>query len=212
MINLGAGVIATMAALVLGLLVASAKGTYDAQKTEILDASAKIALIDRILTRYGPEASAARLELRAAFARALNRIWPSSGRANSQLDLESSHGEEVMDKIQDLTPSNAAQRLLKNEALSLAIDLGKARFLMYVQEQSSVSFPLLGMVVFWISINFVSFGLFAPRNATVVVALLLCAFAVSGAIFLILEMYKPLNGLIHVSGDPLRNVLEHLGK
>jgi hypothetical protein len=210
-LTLGSGVIATMAALVLGLLVASAKATYDAQNNEALDVSAKIALMDRILGRYGPEASAARRQLRAAFARALDRVWPPSGSPVRHPNLGTSDAAEVLDKIQDLTPSTEAQHLLKSQAISLALDLGKTRFLIYEQQESSVSLPLLGMVVFWMSINFMSFGLFAPRNATVIVAFLFCAFAVAGAIFLIVEMYKPLDGLIHVSSAPLRNVLGQLG-
>jgi len=211
-LTLGSGVIATMAALVLGLLVASAKGTYDSQNNEILDVSAKIALMDRILTHYGPEANPARQQLRATFAHALDRIGPQSKSANQRVNFGTSGATDVVEKIQDLAPSNDTQRLLKSQASSLVLDLVKTRFLISEQQASSVSLPLLAMVVFWMSINFVSFGLFAPRNATVVVGFILCAFAVAGAIFLILELYRPLGGLIHVSPAPLRNVLDQLGK
>ena len=211
-VNLGAGVIATMAALVLGLLVASAKGTYDAEYNELLDASAKIALLDRILARYGPEANPARQGLHETFTLVLRRLWPQEGSPTIPPNRGMSDASRVFDEIQDLTPTNDAQHFLKNQALSFVIDLGKTRFLMYEQKESSVSKPLLVIIVFWMTINFVSFGLFAPRNATVIVVLLMCAFAVSGAIFLILEMYKPLGGLIHVPSAPLRMVLDQLGK
>ena len=94
----------------------------------------------------------------------------------------------------------------------MAMNLGQTRWLMYEQEESSASRPLVVVVVFWLTINFISFGLFAPRNATVIATFFLCAIAVSGAIFLILEMYKPFGGLISISSAPLRNVLVHMGK
>lgn len=211
-VNLGAGIIGTMAALVLGLLVASAKGTYDTQQNELLDTSAKIALLDRVLVHYGPEAKAAREELRRAVVRTLDQLWPQDRSGGGHLNAETHGAEAIFDMIQDLTPSTDAQRTLKNQAISIAMNLGQMRWLMYEQEESSVSRPLVVMVVFWLTINFISFGLFAPRNATVIVTLFLCAAAVSGAIFLILEMYKPFGGLISISSAPLRNVLAQMGK
>ena len=211
-VNLGAGIIGTMAALVLGLLVASAKGTYDTQQNELLDTSAKIALLDRILVHYGPEAKAAREELRRAVVHTLDQLWPQDGSGGGHLNAETHGAEAIFDMIQDLTPSTDAQRTLKNQAISIAMNLGQMRWLMYEQEESSVSRPLVVMVVFWLTINFISFGLFAPRNATVIVTLFLCAVAVSGAMFLILEMYKPFGGLISISSAPLRNVLAQMGK
>ena len=100
---------------------------------------------------------------------------------------------------------------MKDQALSLSISLMQTRFLAYVQEESSASAPLVVIVVFWLAINFISFGLFAPRNATVVVTLFLCAVAVSGAMFLILEMYHPFGGLIQISSAPLRKVVAQIG-
>ena len=210
-LTLGSGVVATMAALVLGLLVASAKGTYDAQNNEVLDVCAKIALMDRILKRYGPDADPARQQLRATFTHALERLQAQSDSADHLANLNTSAAAGAIEKVQELAPTNESQRVLKSQAISLSFDLVKTRLLISEQATSQVSLPLLGMVVFWMSINFVSFGLFAPRNATVIVAFILCAFAVSGAIFLILELYRPFGGLIHVSTLPLRNVLDQMG-
>jgi hypothetical protein len=211
-VNLGAGIIGTMAALVLGLLVASAKGTYDTQSDEVLDVSAKLALLDRILAQYGPEAKSTREQLRDVVAHAADRLWPEDGSSRGRLDVESKGPATIFGMIQDLNPLNDAQRTLKNEALSLAMNLGQTRWLLYEQQESSVSRPLVVVVVFWLTINFISFGLFAPRNATVIATLFLCALAVSGAIFLILEMYRPFGGLIHISSAPLRSALAQMGK
>jgi hypothetical protein len=212
-VNLGAGIIGTMAALVLGLLVASAKGNYDTRYNEVLDASAKIALLDRILAQYGPEAKSTREQLRGTVANAADRVWPEGGSATGgHVDPNTNAGELIFAMIQALTPTNDAERNLKNQAVSIAMNLGQTRWLMFAQEESSVSTPLLVIVVFWLTINFISLGLFAPRNATVIATLLLCAVAVSGAIFLILEMYSPFHGLIHIPGAPIRNVLAQMGK
>jgi hypothetical protein len=211
-VNLGAGIIGTMAALVLGLLVASAKGTYDTQSNEVLDASAKLTLLDRILAQYGPEAKPTREQLRDVVAHAADRLWPEGGSSRGRLDAESKGPEAIFGMIQDLNPVNDAQRTLKNQALSIAMNLGQTRWLLYEQQEDSVSKPLVVVVIFWLTINFISFGLFAPRNATVIVTLFLCALAVSGAIFLILEMYRPFQGLIHISSAPLRSALSQMGK
>ena len=210
-VSLGAGIIGTMAALVLGLLVASAKGSYDAQSDEMMDFSSRIVLLDRVLAHYGPEAKDARDLLRDVVARMVDRMWVErSGYSESKRIVTG--GQVMYDKIQELSPRDEAQRLIKTQALNLVLALSQTRWLMFEQRGRSISVPLLMMLVFWLTINFVSFGLFAPRNGTVITTLLLCAVAVSGAIFLILEMYEPYTGLIHISSAPVRSALEQLGR
>jgi len=210
-VKLGMGLVGTMAALVLGLLVASAKGSYDAQSDEMMDFSSRIVLLDRVLAHYGPEAKDARDLLRDVVARMVDRMWVErSGYSESKRIVTG--GEVMYDKIQELSPRDEAQRLLKTQALNLVLALSQTRWLVFEQKGRSISVPLLMMLVFWLTINFVSFGLFAPRNGTVITTLLLCAVAVSGAIFLILEMYEPYTGLIHISSSPVRSALEQLGR
>jgi hypothetical protein len=208
-VRLGIGVISTMAALVLGLLVASAKNFYDAQSSELTQMSANVILLDRVLAHYGPEAKEARDLLRGAVARTLNLIWHQD---HSEMVPTATGGEVLYDKIQALSPKNDAQHALQAQASSMAIDLGKLRWLMFEQGSTSISLPLLWMLVFWLVIVFTSFGLFAPSNPTVIATLFLCALSVSGAIFLILEMYMPFGGLMQISSAPLRNALAHLGE
>jgi hypothetical protein len=207
-VRLGMGMIATMAALVLGLLVASAKNFYDTQSSDLTQLSANVVLLDRVLAHYGPETKEARDVLRGAVARSLNLIWHQ----DSQMAPTAAGGEILYDIIQALSPQNDVQRALKAQASSMAIDLGKLRWLMFEQGSASVSLPLLAVLVFWLAIVFASFGLFAPPNVTVIVTLFLCALSVSAAIFLILEMYMPFQGLMQLSSAPLRNALAHLGQ
>jgi hypothetical protein len=211
-VKLGMGLVGTMAALVLGLLVASAKGSYDAQVAELTQGSTNILLLDRLLAQYGPETKEARALLRAAVVRSLDQTWPKAGASASGLPPPAASAESLYGKIQGLSPKDDAQRSLQSQALSIALDLRKTRWLMYEQETESVALPLLVILVLWLTIIFISFGLFAPFNATVVSSLIASALSVSAAIFLILEMYKPYSGLIQISSAPLRFALAHLGE
>jgi hypothetical protein len=210
-IRLGIAVIATMSALVLGLLVSSAKNFSDAQSSEITQMSANVILLDAVLAQYGPETKEVRDLLRDAVARTVDFMWHQDHQQNSKTQPMLAGSAIIHAKIRALSPKNDIQHAIQAQASSLAIDLGKLRWLMFEQERNSISVPLLVTMILWLGIVFTSFGLFAPRNATVIVTLFLCALSVSGAIFLILEMYRPLEGLMQVSSAPLRNALAQLG-
>ena len=208
-VKLGMGLVATMAALVLGLLVASAKGSYDAQSAELTRMSANIALLDRVLAGYGQETKEARELLRGAAARILDQMWSEDGALKPPT---AAGGEILYDKVAGLSPKNDTERSLQGHALSITMDIGKSRWLMFAQATASVSMPLLVVLVIWLTVIFISFGLFAPFNATVVSSLFISALSVSGAVFLILEMYGPYAGVIQISSAPLRAALAHLGQ
>ena len=210
-VKVGIGLVGTMAALVLGLMVASAKGSYDTQKSELIHMSAGIVALDRMLAHYGPETKEARERLRVAVTRVLDQIWPED-RSQPSLAPRGAGGEVLYDKLGELNPKDDKQRSLQAQALSAAIDLARTRWLMFEQSGSAISTPFLVVVVFWLTIIFVSFGIFAPPNTTVAATLFICALSVSAAIFLILEMDKPFEGLIQISSAPLRAALTHLGQ
>ena len=210
-VKLGMGLVGTMSALALGLLVASAKGSYDAQSAEVTQLAANVALLDRVLAHYGPETKEVRNLLRSSVTRAIDQMWSKDGSDNATPTAPPTGGEILLDKIQGLAPTNDTQRSLQSQATSMTIDLGKTRWLMYAQATTAVSMPLVVMLVLWLTVIFISFGLFAPCNATVVTSLFVSALSVSGAIFLILEMYTPYSGLVQISSAPLRAALAHLG-
>ena len=211
-VNLGMALIATMSALVLGLLIASAKSSFDAQRSEFIQMSANVIQLDRILARYGPETEEARDVLRRA-ALSLDQNWSEDASRSAKLDSSATRaaGASFYEKIQELAPSNDFQRSLQGQALQTALDLGKARSLLLEQTGSSIPTPFLVVLVFWLAVIFISFGLFAPYNATVITTLLVCALSVSGAIFLILELDSPFAGLLQISDIPLRDAIAHLG-
>jgi hypothetical protein len=203
-LNLVIGLIGTMAALVLGLLVATAQGSFSTRNGEFTQMSANVILMDRMLALYGPETREARELLRGAVTRWLHQSSFESG---------TSKGGEVLYKvIQGLSPKNDSQRWLQAQVLTMAFNLGQTRWLLFEQSGSSIPTAFLVVLAFWLSVIFASFGLFAPRNATVVVALFVGALSVSGAIFLILELDQPFHGFMQISDASLRNALAQLGQ
>ena len=168
-------------------------------------------MLDRLLAHYGPEANHARDRLRAALNRLLDQTWSRSDDGSS-LDPAEAGQEDVYDAVQQLSPQNDTQRSLRSTAIGVLNDLGQIRWLIYEQTAAGLPRPLMIVMVFWLSLLFLSFGLLAPTNRTVAASLLLSGASVSGAVLMTLEMYSPYQGLIQVSSQPLRAALEHLGK
>jgi hypothetical protein len=211
-VKLGIALIATMAALVLSLLISSAKGTYDTRGNQLLQVSADIILLDRILARYGPDTKDTRAVLHSSVAATIERFWPADRARTDNADPRASPVEALYDKIQGLSPQSDAQRSLQSQASTMALDLGRTRVLLFERLGSSIPVPFLVVLVFWLAIIFASFGLFAPRNATVVATFFVCALSVSGAIFLILELDRSFEGFIQVSSAPLRVALAQISQ
>ena len=209
-LTMAQGIVGTMVAIVLGLLIASAYASYDRQRTELLEMSAKIVLLDHILAHYGPETKEARELLHKVVISALAQMWGESGMVSAS-GSEAGEGDVLYDKILELSPRDEPQRTLKLQAVNTTYELGRTRLLINAQQGGSISRPLLVMVVFWLTVILTNFGLFAPNNATIVSALLITALSVSGAVFLILELYNPFHGLIRLSSTPLHNALMQLG-
>jgi hypothetical protein len=211
-VKFGMGLVATMAALVLGLLVASTKGAYDTQKSEVAQMAAKTVFLDRALANYGSESAESRDLLRRSVESAISHMWPDKKSSQAaQLDPSVSSGEAFFNSIQKLSPQNDVQRSLKSQAAQIATDLGQMRWLLFEQTETSISVTMLIVLISWLAIIFMSAGLFAPPNATVIIALMLAALSVSGAIFLILELDMPFDGVIQISQKPMYNALAHLG-
>jgi len=212
-VKLGMGLVGTMAALILGLLVASAKSSFDAQSSEVTQASANIVVLDRVLAQYGPETGEVREILRGAVAHIVEETWSHSRHASSQFGRASSTSSGIiLEKIQALSAETEFQRAMKSQAWNMALNVVQTRWLLYEQGAGSASKPMVVVMVFWLTIVFVSWGLFAPRNPTVVATLFIAALSVSGAIFLILEMYNPFGGVIQISSAPVQSALAVLGQ
>jgi hypothetical protein len=209
-IKLAMGLVATMTALVLGLLVSSAKGAYDTKRSEVIQMAAKVALLDRVLRFYGPEAAEARAGFHEAVEEAVRGMWPEEAGVPPHLAPNAQAGNVVFNAIEALSPQDDAQRKRKEQATTLATDFAQLRSLLVAQSVASISEPMLIILVSWLAIIFLGFSVLAPPNATVIVALMISALAVSGAIFLILELDQPFGGLIRISSEPMLNALHQL--
>jgi hypothetical protein len=211
-IRLGTGLIGTIAALVLGLLIASAKSSYDTQSTQVRQMTANIILLDNLLAPYWPEASANRNLLRRGIVLLVDRMWRenSSDSAKAAPFAASDASEAFYAKLQQLSPQNDAQRSLQARAIQISPDIAQTRLLLFAQA-GSVPMPFLVVLIFWLTMIFASFGLFARPNTIVIGSLLIFALSAAGAIYLILELGQPFAGLMEISSAPLRNALPLLG-
>ena len=212
--RLGMGLVATMTALLLGLVTASARSSFDSQDAAIRTSAANILTLDRLLARYGPETTPIREGLKKGLAFRIEMTWPTDGSSN--LDLQPSEAtsaiEEIENRILQLTPATETQRWFKSEALKLSEDVTKTRWRVLGSMGGSVPVVFLAVVVLWLTVTFTSFGLYTQSNASVVAVLFVAAFSVAAAVFLIMELDGPFEGVIKVSSAPLRYALSQLGQ
>src|SRR5207249_3827291 len=190
-VKLALGLVATMTAILLGLLISSAKSAFDTARSEVIQMAAKVALLDRVLVLYGPETADARRALRDATDEGVRRTWPAERGGTVRLDPNQQMGDAVYGAISRLAPQNEAERALKTQAANLMVQLAELRSLLQAQAVSSVSKPLLIALVLWLVVIFFGFSLLAPANATSTLALIAGAFSVVCAVFIILELDYP---------------------
>lgn len=213
-VKLVSGLLATLSALVLGLLIASAKGTYDHVKDGLNQHAARVLTADQVLSRYGPGAAAARAHLKTAYEGHVAQLFPEDGhaaRASAHL-ADGSALEDVQNELESLVPVDDRQRAMLLRMRQLTFEVTQARWLAYEESSNATPPALLGALIAWLSIMFGAFALLAPRNPTVVGALLFGALSVAAALFLIEEMNRPLDGIIAVSPEPMRKAIGVLGR
>ena len=209
-VRLGVGLIATIAALVLGLLIAAAKGSFDTQNTQIKQITANLILLDNILAQYGPEARPIREQMRSAVGPFADQLWREKQTRVTGPYETNAGAERIYLEIQGLSPQNDLQRALQSRAAQLSNDLAQTRLLLFVESDNLVPAPFLAILAFWLVIIFASFSLFSPLNVTVFTCLSLFALSAACAIFLILELSQPFTGLMAIASAPLRNALGSL--
>jgi len=202
-VKLALGLVATLAALLLGLLVSSAKGTFDAEREQVNALAAKIATLDRVLALYGPDAAGARAELRLVIEGAVAQIWPTRDGVRSDLSFDPQRGEAIFRSIASLDPTSPVQSDLKSRATGLAFELVEGRSMFVALAAGGISIPVLTLVIGWLVVILFGFSILAPRNAVAGTALIISAVAVCGAVLLLLELYTPFDGVIQISADPL---------
>ncbi|MGA2052572.1 MAG: hypothetical protein ABSH19_04595 [Opitutales bacterium] len=213
-IKLGIGIIATLTALVMGLLVSSAKSTFDTLNAGIVKASSNIIMLDRVLAHYGPEAQPIRADLRSSVTATIDRLWPGQSTGGSVLaSVEHARNIEIIqEELRDLKPQNDLQRQSLAEAEQITGQILETRWLLIEEAHNQLPIPFLIVLVFWLTLIFISFGLFAPRHATVLAVMFGSALSMAAAIFLIQELDRPLDGIVRLSSAPMRDALAQLGQ
>jgi hypothetical protein len=210
-VRLGAGLVATIAALVLGLLIAAAKGSFDTQSGQVRQVTADFILLDALLEQYGPEALPLRIEMRGVIGPLADRLWHEKPAATGAPFAMNAKAESVYIAIQALSPKNDLQRSLQARAVQVSTDLAQTRLLLFVESDNAIPAPFIAILTFWLIIIFTSFSLFAALNVTMFSFLALFALSASCAIFLILELSQPFTGLLMIPSAPLRNALGPIG-
>jgi hypothetical protein len=215
-IKLGIGFIATMSALVLGLITASAKNSFDSMDAAVKGTATQVLTLDRTLARYGPETEPIRQALKKAIGARIQMVWPTGSSRPVELDPTHSGavslGEGLADAIRVLKPGNDFQRAMQSRAMDLTEGLLQTRWLVLGGIEPSVTMPFLVILMFWLTATFGSFGLLAPPKPIVVTVLFVCAVSVGSALFLVLEMDSPFTGLISVPSDALNFAYAHLAQ
>lgn len=208
----GTTLIATLASLVLGLLIASANGKYETESSQIKQLTANAVLLDTTLELYGQEALPLRRMVRQDIGILADRIWAENrpGVGKSRPFEASALGLSLFSELFKLEPKTDAQRSLQAHAKETLIDIGKARLLLFTNAGGTIPIPFLIVLVGWLALIFASISLFAEGNVRTIAILCIFSFAASAAIFLILELSQPFMGLMMISDEPLRNALAAL--
>ena len=213
LIKLGTALLSTLTALVLGLLLSSAKSSADVTADEVKQIAAKIIQLDRNLRHFGPEADEVRDLLRRMVTANTDLLWTGAvAPVRSALGQGGANIEEIQEKLRTLAPNNDAQRWLQTRALQIATEVEQVRWLALERSEKSIQVPILVALVLWLVVIFTCFGLLAPRHGIIYAVIVACGLSVSGAIFLILELNQPFHGLLKISDAPMRNAIAEMNQ
>jgi hypothetical protein len=208
-VRLSTGMIATLASVVLGLLITNVKSGFDSISQDVERFGTSLILLDQTLRQLGPPADAARQALREYTKRAIQDVWPDD--SAQPIKVENADSYEVLrrvgNQVLNFDPADRLQRILIAEAVQRYQNVNTLRWRLIEESGTTVSVPLLAMLIFWMAISFAGFGFNAPRNALVLGAMATCALSIAFALFMTVEMDGAFTGLVKVSAAPLRTAL-----
>jgi hypothetical protein len=152
--------------------------------------------------------------LRSTVSKLTDRLWPTDGSRAAGLDGTevTELGAALLKAVRELAPKTDVQRSFQSQALQIGSELARLRWSLSQQEDNSVPTPFLVVLVFWLFVLFTSFGLASPRNATVITVHFVCALSVAGALFLIVDLGQPFQGVFQIPSTPFRKALSQLGQ
>ncbi|MBV8914118.1 MAG: hypothetical protein JOZ05_13895 [Acetobacteraceae bacterium] len=224
-IRLISGMLVTFAVIVLGLLTTSVKSAFDAADHDRGQYAARLTELDQCLRNYGPEADPARAELRNYTAAVIVSTWPSAKLPAGVVRPDTTGlprmGESdalwrilnrVNLEILHLQPRDGLQQKLQADCAELFKEVTRQRWTIIEEARGSVSRPFYVVLMFWLMIVFASFGLYAPRNGMVLVAVAIAAICLTSSIFVILDMDVPYGGLFGISSHAMGDALVHMAR
>lgn len=207
-VRLGMGLLSTIAALVLSLLISSSYAVYEGQRNDLRILAADVINLDATLRLYGEEARPVREMMRAGVAETVDHMW--SRPTNNRFAAPNSPAEKAYLSILGLVPGNEVQVLLKARAVQLYGQIAQSRLRLYERSEPDLPTSLIVVLVVWMMCLFISFCLFSPLKHTSIAALALVAFSIAAALFLLLELSEPFSGLVRLSDRPLTQALPPL--
>jgi hypothetical protein len=214
LINRLTGLLATLSALVLGLLVASANSFYNTQKASLETVSARVLELDGVLRRYGPDAQPARDILKDLVTGSYERVWEGDNGTLRMPTVEAAGRMDSMfftlNALREASPDS--RKYLMAKAGDLATSINDQRLQMSLQLNNSISWPFMIILIAWASLLFFGFGTLARVNRASVIGLAVGAVSVAGAIFLIVELSTPYSGWLRLSPSPVLEAIAALGK
>lgn len=209
-IKLATALVATMAALVTALLFASTRASYEATNSQVGQLTANVIELDRLLKDYGADGVALRQALRQDVAAIVNTIWREDDAVVPTPAQASATEAQVITKLRQLAPHDPLQTSLQARASVVSSALAQIQLTLYAHPSDSLSKPFVFVLVLWLCFIFGTFALSADANGTMLSVLFFCALAAASAIYLILELGQPFDGLMQVPSGPLRHALAPL--
>jgi hypothetical protein len=212
--RIAVGLVATLSALVLSLLISSGKSSLDLVNTALQHNAVTMIRLDRTLSQYGPSADGLRVQIKDDYARWISFLFSNktgtNAEAESQGILQSTY--DIPGRIFALQPVGPLQEKLRDHAMELWDDIFSGRWLALEHRMGLIPTPLIAVLVGWLAVIFGIFGFSAPRNWSMCVVFLLCALSTTTAVFIVLDLDTPFQGMVNVSKAPMMDALKFIGR
>ena len=210
-IRLATALVATLTGLVLALMFAATRTSFEHTSTAVSRLAVSFTELDEVLEDYGPAALPIRKQLRADLGPLVDSMWQEDAIAAGRPPAaRRSHATGALSMVRELQPKTPVQASLQARALQIGTDIAQTRLGLLSQPPDSVSTPFITVLVLWLTFIFTTFAMSSKPNPTLAVVLFVCILSASGALYLILELGLPFDGLMQVSSDSLRGALTPL--
>jgi prepilin signal peptidase PulO-like enzyme (type II secretory pathway) len=212
--RIAVGLVATLSALVLSLLISSGKSSLDLVNTALQHNSVAMIQLDRTLSQFGPSAESLRVDIKNDYARWISFLFSNktgtTAETASRGILQSTY--DIQGRIFALQTLGPSQEKLRDHAMELWDNIFAGRWLALEHRRGSIPTPLIAVLVGWLTVIFGIFGFSAPRNWSMCVVFLLCALSATTAVFVVIDLDTPFQGMVNVSKTPMLDALKFIGR